>query len=63
MKYLKIVYAASCSHERSWGFFMESIESSEFKSVSCGSWEDFIGGICAGNEIVSMGYPTPPGYI
>ncbi|XP_065351354.1 lipase member H-A-like isoform X2 [Cloeon dipterum] len=50
---------ASCSHERCWVFFIESIESSEFRAVQCTSWEDFQIGACGGNTEVPMGYPTP----
>lgn len=56
------VCAASCSHERSWVFFTESIESSDFKSVECGSWDEFLSGACSENKNVVMGYPTPIGY-
>ncbi|XP_059481570.1 lipase member I-like [Neocloeon triangulifer] len=50
---------ASCSHERCWVFFMESIQSDEFRAAQCDSWDDFLAGFCNSTQQVSMGYPTP----
>jgi len=55
-----IDFMQSCSHNRAFGYFVESIGSLVgFNALLCDSWEEFKNGSCDSNESVLMGYPTP----
>lgn len=47
-----------CSHQRSWRFWVESVENKNersFQAVKCSSWKDFRLGKFDQNSVISMG--------
>ncbi|XP_022902388.1 pancreatic lipase-related protein 2-like [Onthophagus taurus] len=45
----------SCSHGRAVDYYVESLTSGNFKALNCPSYDEFLDGICDGNEEVIFG--------
>ncbi|KAF4517958.1 hypothetical protein B566_EDAN005325 [Ephemera danica] len=53
--------SGGCSHERCHEYFLESIESPNFVSRECDTWENYQAGLCDTNAMALMGNPSTPG--
>lgn len=48
----------SCSHNRAWQYFAESISSNSFVGINCGSWDNLISANCVGARAVMGGFKS-----
>ncbi|XP_071451660.1 pancreatic triacylglycerol lipase-like isoform X2 [Hetaerina americana] len=55
-----IVLAGTCSHGRSWEYFVESIPGSRFSSGACATYVDYLRDNCNESPKVPMGQTAPP---
>ncbi|KAF4517963.1 hypothetical protein B566_EDAN005330 [Ephemera danica] len=53
----------TCSHWRSWRFFVESLMGGEFVATSCDSWKNFQQGKCNNNHKAIMGQEVDQTYV